>query len=209
MLIELSQSALQAHFKTVCSVPMFLAHHCQLQNSLMLNNKEAEQLARLQSEKRRAEFILGRYALKDALTHIGKNTDTTLITWPDQSCSLSHSSGHAVAIACPAVAGIGIDIQLDKMPMLAMANRMLCKDMFEYWQQLPDIFKAKTLQRFWTIYEAIYKACPSPQPANFRHYRLLAPEAMQGLAIIDHTIYQFSIYSAELRHGFISIAIRD
>jgi 4'-phosphopantetheinyl transferase EntD len=123
-------------------------------------------------------------------------------------CSLSHSEGHAVAVSSAHTAGIGVDLQLKKIPPFAMAERILSDDTLAHWLELPEGEKAKALQRFWTANEAVYKACPSPQPAYFRHYRLESPFSADGMASIDGTDYRFSVHSAELADGFISLAIR-
>lgn len=208
MSIELNQTALQSHFGAVCSAPIFLAHR-QGQSGLEgLSFLETEKLSAISSEKRRAEYLLGRHALKEALSRIGHDQDTGYITWPSAFCSLSHSEGHAVAVSASGVAGIGIDLQLKKIPPFAMAERILSGDTLASWQELPEADKAKALQRFWTANEAVYKACPSPQPAYFRHYRLESPFSDDGMASIDGTGYRFSVHSAELAEGFISLAIR-
>ena len=53
-----------------------------------------------------------------------------------------------------------------------VAERILTGATAAYWDGLPDADKAAALQRFWTVNEAVYKACPAPQPAYFRHYRM-------------------------------------
>jgi 4'-phosphopantetheinyl transferase EntD len=209
MLIDLNQSALQTYFGALCDAPIFISHHTKQQAGIALNFNETEKLAELTSEKRKVEYILGRYALKDVLAIIALGTDTSLISWPHANCSLSHSDGHAVAVASKAFSGVGIDLQLNKTPPFAMADRILSGQTLEYWQQLADLDKAKYLQRFWTANEAIYKACPAPQPAYFRHYRLHTPELLQSEASIDNTDLQFKVFSAELENGFISLALRQ
>ena len=209
MLIDLNQSALQTYFSVLCAAPIYIAHHAKLQNEIALNFNETEKLTEFTSEKRKIEYILGRYALKDVLASIALDTDTSRISWPHANCSLSHSDGHAVAVASKAFSGVGIDLQLNKTPPFTMADRILSGQTLEYWQQLAELDKAKYLQRFWTANEAIYKACPAPQPAYFRHYHLHTPELMQGEASIDNTDLQFKVFSAELKNGFISLAFRQ
>lgn len=208
MLIELNQLALQNYFGAVCTAPIFVCHQFQHGNLDDLNFNEMEKLAGFSSEKRKLEYILGRFALKNVLGKIGCDTDTSLIAWPSSFCSLSHSDAHAVAVSCLGGSGIGVDMQLNKTPPFAMADRILSGQTLDYWQQLSDLAKAKYLQRFWTANEAIYKACPAPQPAYFRHYRLQTPELMQSDASIDNTDLQFKVFSAELPNGFVSLAVR-
>ncbi len=208
MLIELKQSALQAYFGAVCTAPIFVAHQNVLEDIETLSFDEKNRIREFGSEKRKVEYILGRFALKDVLACINHHADTATIAWPCAFCSLSHSEGNAVAVAATAVPGIGIDLQLNRTPSFEIADRILSGPTLAFWQQLPEPDKAKTLQRLWTANEAIYKACPAPQPAYFRHYRVHSPDLMESLASIDNTPYQFIVYSAELTNGFISIAIR-
>ena len=208
MSIELSQAALQGHFGALSCAPIFLAHRQGGASVEGLSFNETEKLSAISSEKRRMEYLLGRHALKEALEHIDGDLDTSYVIWPSTFCSLRHSEGHAVAVSSSQVAGVGIDVQLKKIPPFAMAERILSGDTLASWQELPEADKAKALQRFWTANEAVYKACPSPQPAYFRHYRLESPFSADGMASIDGTDYRFSVHSAELADGFISLAIR-
>lgn len=209
MLIELNQSALQAHFGAACSAPIFIAHRNVVENVESFTPSEKNRMREFASEKRKAEYILGRFALQDVLACINHETDTSTISWPSAFCSLSHSEGNAVAVASIAVSGIGIDLQLNRTPSFEMADRILSGPTLAFWQQLLEHDKAKTLQRLWTANEAIYKACPAPQPAYFRHYRVHSPDLMESQASIDNTPYQFIVHSAELANGFISVAIRQ
>jgi 4'-phosphopantetheinyl transferase EntD len=209
MLIELNQPALQTHFGAVCTLPIFISHHDKQQDEIELNSNETEKLTEFTSEKRKVEYIFGRYALKEVLASIALDTDTSIISWPHANCSLSHSEANAVAVSSLSVAGIGIDLQLNRTPLFEVADRILSGPTLAYWKQLPEVVKAKTLQRLWTANEAIYKACPAPQPAYFRHYRLHTPELMQSEASIDNTDLQFKVFSAELLNGFVSLAVRQ
>jgi 4'-phosphopantetheinyl transferase EntD len=209
MWIELNQSALQTYFGALCANPIFISYHAKLQDEIALNYNETEKFTEFTSDKRKTEYVLGRYALKEVLASVALNTDTSCISWPHANCSLSHSDGHAVAVASKAYSGVGIDLQLNKTPPFAMADRILSGQTLEYWQHLAETDKAKYLQRFWTANEAIYKACPAPQPAYFRHYRLHTPESLESDASIDNTDLQFKVFSAELENGFISLALRQ
>lgn len=208
MSIELSQAALQAHFGAVCTAPIFLAHRDRIEPDMALSDAESLNGEAMASEKRRAEYLLGRSALKAVLARLGLNADTAAVRWPSTFCSLSHSHGHAVAVGLPGGQGVGIDLQLRKSPPFAMAERILTGDTVAYWDGLPEPERAAALQRFWTVNEAVYKACPAPQPAYFRHYRMHAPAAMDGEVSIDGTDYRFRVHTAALPEGFVSLALR-
>ena len=208
MSIELSQSALQVHFGAVCTAPILLAHCDRADPDMVLSDAESLAGEGMASEKRRAEYLLGRCALKSVLAALGHDTDTAAVRWPSPFCSLSHSHGHALAVGLAGGQGIGIDLQLQKTPPFALAERILTGATAAYWDGLPDGDKAAALQRFWTVNEAVYKACPAPQPAYFRHYRMHAPAAMDGEVSIDGTDYRFRVHTAALADGFASLALR-
>lgn len=208
MSIDLNEAALRRHFGAVCSVPMVLVHRNGSEAGLELTAAESQLQSAIGSEKRRQEYLIGRTALKSALSAIGSSEDTAAITWPSPFCSLSHSHGHAVAVARLQGGGVGIDLQLIKTPAPAMADRILSGDTLAHWQALPEALQGKALQRFWTVNEAVYKACPAPQPAYFRHYRMDAADAMDGVLSIDATDFRFMVHTAELNEGFISLAYR-
>ena len=208
MLTELKQSVLSEHFSKVCNKPIFLAVQHQTQNTEELTDRECVKLASLSSQKRKIEYIQGRLALKDVLKQIAYATDTSVLTWPNAYCSLSHSEGFAIAVASTATKGLGLDLQLSKMPSIEMAERILSKQTLSYWQALPELQKNQSLQRLWTVNEAVYKASPEPQPANFRQYLIDKPESMQCTVRVESNKLDYSVFSLELPHGFISIAMR-
>lgn len=208
MSIELDEAALRRHFGSVCQEPVIVVHRNRLEADFELTAAEQQLQSAFASESRRKEYLLGRSALKSALSAIGKSPDTAAITWPSPFCSLSHSHGHAVAVSQEHGKGLGIDLQLIKTPALTMADRILSGDTLAYWQALPAVEQASHLQRFWTVNEAVYKACPAPQPAYFRHYRMHAAGSMDSLLTIDGSDYRFMVHTAALEEGFISLAYR-
>lgn len=209
MLIDLEEAALRQAFGAVCTVPIFFAlrdHSCPLP---MLSMAEQNQYAGMSSEKRRAEYRLGRAALKSVLVNSGRHEDTTAVQWPSRYCSLSHSHGHAVAVALQdGGQGIGIDLQLQRTPPLMLAERILAEEARLWWQRLSSVEQLSALQRFWTVNEAVYKACPVPQPAYFRHYRMADPAAFSSLLSIDGTDYCFQVHTLALADGYMSLALR-
>lgn len=208
MSIELKKAAISEHFSKVCSKPIFFSVQHQSVNTSSFSKRESQKLASISSEKRKAEFIQGRLALKEVLSQINCDTDTSNLSWPNMYCSLSHSEGFAVALASTATKGLGLDIQLTKMPSMAIAERILSKKSFTYWQALPDEQKPHALQRLWTVNEAVYKASPEPQPANYRQYFIDKPDSMQCTVRVESTKLDYLVFSLELPHGFISIAMR-
>jgi 4'-phosphopantetheinyl transferase EntD len=208
MSIELNESALRSHFGSVCSIPALIEYRHQVEEGFELTAAESLLQSAMGSAHRQLEYRIGRSALKAVLAAIGKNTDTSVITWPSPFCSLSHSHGHAIAVARIEGEGIGIDLQLIKTPAQATADRILSSETLRFWRGLPEARQSRVLQRFWTVNEAVYKACPAPQPAYFRHYRMEDAEAMDGKVTIEGTDLCFMAHTAELTDGFVSLAYR-
>lgn len=205
---DLNVQAIRAALGTALPVPFLLAVQSPDDAPEALRAAEREQLAGMSSASRQQDYKQGRAALKRILSELGRNTDTTLLQWPDAQCALSHSGGYAIAVGLASGSGIGVDLQLHKAPPDAVAGRILSHNTLDYWQALPEPERAPALQRLWTANEAIYKACPGPQPAYFRHYRLLQPQCLYSEAVIDGTDYVFKVASMVLPCGFLSIAMR-
>ncbi|MEY2867478.1 MAG: hypothetical protein RIQ43_1504 [Pseudomonadota bacterium] len=208
MSIELNESSLRNAFGAVCNAPILLEVRDLSCPAPELSSAEENQHAGMSSEKRRAEFLIGRAALKAVLTALGRSDDTAGVVWPSKFFSLSHSHGYAVAVGLAEGNGIGIDLQLQRTPPFMMAERILADDTLEWWRQLPESSQAQALQRFWTVNEAVYKACPAPQPAYFRHYRMANPVQLNSALTIDGTDYRFEVHTLALAEGFLSLALR-
>jgi 4'-phosphopantetheinyl transferase EntD len=208
MSTDLHAQSLRAAFGAVCTAPILLEVRDLSCPAPELSTGEETQLAGMSSDKRRAEYLIGRAALKAVLGALGKSDDTSAVVWPSAFCSLSHSHGHAIAVGIEGRTGIGIDLQLQRTPPFMMAERILADDTLDWWRALPEPEQASALQRFWTVNEAVYKACPAPQPAYFRHYRMADPTRLNSDLTIDGTDYRFEVHTLALAEGFISLALR-
>ncbi|WP_395771411.1 4'-phosphopantetheinyl transferase family protein [Arenimonas sp.] len=208
MSIDLNGPSLQLALGAVCTTPILLEVRDLSCPAPELSASEENQYAGMSSEKRRAEFRIGRAALKAVLAALGKSDDTASVVWPNTFCSLSHSHGYAVAVGLADGHGIGIDLQLQRTPPFKMAERILADDTLEWWRHLPESLQAHALQRFWTVNEAVYKACPVPQPAYFRNYRMADPTQFDSVLSIDGTDYRFDVHTLALADGFLSLALR-
>jgi 4'-phosphopantetheinyl transferase EntD len=209
MLPELTLPAMREFIGTAFTVPILIALQGPEDAQPAMTPAEREQLSRMGSAQRQHDYRCGRAALKQILAALGRDTETAHMQWPDAFCSLSHSGGMAVAAGLPAGGGIGIDLQLDKRPPDALADRLLSKETLAIWKRMPEQERATALQRFWTVNEAVYKACPGPQPAYFRHYRMIDPMAYATEVVIEGTDYRFQVASLALKNGFLSLAVRS
>lgn len=208
MWLDFNQARLREYFATALNAPLLIAVQTPRDDSPELTPAEHEQLAGITAISRARDYQLGRGALKRVLAEQHRDADTTRLQWPDARCSLSHSGGYAVAVGLQSGEGIGVDLQLIKRPQAAVAERLLSSETLHYWQQLPESEQSDALLRFWTVNEAIYKACPGPQPAYFRHYRLNHPDRLNGTASIEGTALNFRAVSLQVPDGYLSIAVR-
>ena len=209
MLPELTLPAMREFIGTAFTVPILFALQGPEDALPAMSPAEREQMSHMGSVQRQNDYRCGRAALKQVLAALGRDTETAHMQWPNAFCSLSHSGGLAVAAGVRNGGGIGIDLQLFKRPPEAMADRILSQETLALWKQMPEEERATALQRFWTVNEAVYKACPGPQPAYFRHYRMIDPMAFATEVVIEGTDYRFQVASLALKNGFLSMVVRS
>ena len=118
-------------------------HHCRFRYAItslhLLNNLPPEKLPEVNiglSEKRNQEYLLGRLSIKDALGSLGypptwieRDQRTKTPVWPEGiTGSLSHSSGLALAVVsnCPAILGLGVDLEKANRTIDLKIERHIC-----------------------------------------------------------------------------------
>lgn len=208
MLTNLDEASLREAIGAVCTAPILLSARCAQDPVPELSAGEAKRYSDITSLPRRAEYLLGRSALKPVLKALGRSEDTSSIQWPSLYCSLTHSHGHAIAVGSREAHGIGVDLQIHRKPPAAMADRLLSAETLAVWRKLPECEQSTALQRFWTVNEAVYKACPAPQPAYFRHYQMTDPMALNSIVQIDGMDCRFIVHSLPLVDGYLTLALR-
>ena len=148
------------------------------------------ELARLPDGLRRHDWLLGRAALKAVLGF----TDTSVVSFPNRSVSLTHSAGVAVAARCDGPqAGLGVDL--------------------EGWQQIDPrtarlylhAHERGDLLRLWTVKEALFKATPGNDTAVFLDYEVDDPHALKGTARDRHG-RTFEYLSTSRSEGWLTLA---
>jgi hypothetical protein len=155
------------------------------------------EVARVPEGLRRTDWLRGRAALKLLL---GDDADTSTVTFPNRSLSLTHAAGWAVAACCDDDKGdhigLGVDFEGDRQ-VDPRAARFFLRP-----QERGDLL------RLWTVKEALFKATPDNGGAMLLDYEVADANALAGTAR-DRAGRRFRYTSAPLRQGWLTIAVGD
>jgi acyl carrier protein len=147
---------------------------------------ELTQVAALSGASRGALWLTARRALRRALAGTGRPTDTSAYRFPGPVASLSHSADLAVAAVLAAdhdgVVGVGVDIELDRVPDPRTASFFLTGSELGWLESVPADEVPAVLTRLWTVKEALFKADPANADTALRDYEVADPAAMRGRA---------------------------
>lgn len=148
-------------------------------------------------------FLRGRTVLKKLCRKLSISLDTSLISFPNDTFSLTHSKHHAIAIMLDnsrLCDGVGIDVESIRPLNLLHASYFLNSD--ELVAAKP-ITSAK-LTQLWTIKESLFKSDGNLQDADLTRYKI----DIQSLsAIKDGTKFIFRSYNL-LNDYYLSIGFR-
>lgn len=166
-------------------VDLFLAdirdHDCEAMTGL-LRKECRERLARISHPRRRAQFILGRHLLEQALRRchgdiakgwqlVADRGKPRLIGEKTPEISLSHSR-ELVACALARVE-IGLDVEYCReRDFAALAAQICSPEEVRQLRSLPDAEQGMSFYRMWTLNEATYKLYGGELPAlvdTWRH----------------------------------------
>jgi len=155
------------------------------------------ELAQVPEGLRRTDWLRGRAALKLLL---GQESDTSTVTFPHRSLSLTHAAGWAVAAGCDADdgghIGLGVDFEGGRRVDPRAARFFLRPH------------ERGDLLRLWTVKEALFKATPDNGGAMLLDYEVADANALAGTAS-DRSGRRFRYTSAPLRQGWLTIAVGD
>jgi acyl carrier protein len=165
---------------------------------------ETAQYAVVPGAARRRSWLVARRALRRALGCCDRGVDTSGFTMPNPLVSLTHSAELAIA-AVPAdpgrVAGIGVDVELDRCPDPRTARFFLTAAERRWAGDRPA-----DLLRLWTVKEALFKADPHNAGTVLTDYVLATPRAGRGLAFGPDG-RRFHYRTTRLHRGALSVAL--
>jgi 4'-phosphopantetheinyl transferase EntD len=172
---------------------------------------ELLQLQPIHSAKRIESWLLGRAALKNLLRNLGLDTDTSLLSFPHSSLSLSHTANAAIAVCVQddRVSGVGVDIERKRDMNPKSGRFFLLPDEQAYVDRVVENLKSNELLRLWTLKESLFKADSSNKRKTLKEYFLFNASRMSGLAAerSQPTNPSYRYASLTYDHFFIAAAV--
>lgn len=209
MLIE--ETKLEAELQECLGCRIACSIHCGELPELKMNAREAELFAALKNERRRSSWIRGRHVLKNLLRRLGRNEDTSEISFPNRSLSLSHSADCAVAVALDVSVGTGIGVDLEYMRETKddMTRFFLCDPERAWFCAQPESSRNRQMIRLWTAKEAIFKSDVHNESLTLIKYELADPSADRGGALInsENGSRNFRYASMDLGEAWLSVSV--
>ena len=162
------------------------------------------------SQKRRAEFTLGRICAHGALSRFGlesepilRNPETREPCWPDSIWgSITHSAGFvAVAVGLKKeIQGVGIDLESLSRSVNFNIKRQVCVDSeLEWLESLPAEQANRALRIIFSAKESIFK-CIYPSTKTYLSFKDAAVSVNETEKNFTFTI--FKSFPGIIQHGF-------
>ena len=173
----------------------------------ILSPAEQVQFDSLEFEQRRAEWILGRTALKGLLKSLGRDDDTSMVQVFDRQVSISHSDGVAIAVGTTrSHSGIGVDFERFRPVRPGFTSWFLNDAELKYLRAKRDSDTSNQTIRLWTIKEAAFKCHPENRGRVMRDFTIDHPgERVCSIKCSDGKRFRAVTYN--VAGGLISIAI--
>ena len=141
---------------------------------------EQKQMQKFYSLPRYKNWMLGRSALKNLLSTLDLDSDTSNLKFPNHKFSLSHCSNLAVAAGLTSdqqsIRGVGIDMEFNRSVSDNHAKFFLSSE------ERKIIQSDNHRLRLWTIKEALFKSDPNNNETVLRDYKIENPIRIQGEA---------------------------
>lgn len=205
----LDDARLQQRLTAIFSNTMRV-HSITGDDAIELNHEETCRFNAFVIDKRRQEWKRGRQALKGVLRKLGKDDDTSMITFPNRQLSLSHHADYAIAIGTNSgdIDGIGIDVEsIRSLP--ANAYRFFMTKVEQDWLATCSNHDLKREAiRLWSIKEALFKADPENEGCGLYQYETRSAKDQRGCGkktINDNLSFFYE--SLAINNGFLSVAI--
>jgi phosphopantetheinyl transferase len=174
-----------------------------------LSVQERDVYDRLCDSPRASSWLKGRAALKILLEKQGLSDDTSALSFPHPSISLSHSGKLAVAAGClpePGCAGIGVDFEAGRKVNPRIARFFLTEAEQAWLNARPAAEISDSLLRLWTVKEALFKSDPRNSTSVLNDYELARPGEAEGSARRDGVLV-YNYQSFRYADGWLSIAM--
>jgi 4'-phosphopantetheinyl transferase EntD len=198
-------------------VPVRLTAATRPLDPAQLTDAEACRWRSLPAGPRRTEWLLGRRALHLLLEVLGREGDSSGLSFPHPGLSLTHAGGIAVAAgvdtaaagAGVAVCGLGVDYEPRRSSVDSRLARLFLDTTEQAWV---DRFGARgrgdEIMRLWTVKEALFKATPDNRDVTVAAYAVEDPAATHGAARGPcPSASELGYASVDLPTGFLAVAL--
>lgn len=149
-----------------------------------LSPAERKHYEALENTARAKSWLLGRAALKSLCCEVDGCADIDALSFPNARFSLTHSADLALAVAEPsrALAGIGVDLEVDTRMQPAAARFFLTGREHEWLKSQASERWPDHLLRLWCIKEAVFKANPENSGEMLVDHEVAKPAHAMGAA---------------------------
>ena len=207
----LDETQLERTLTEGLGVPVIITISEDAMDHRQLSAGEMQRFTELKTTPRRRSWLRGRHALKRLLVRMGESDDTSSISFPHSRFSLTHAASYALAAGAHAactIAGIGVDLELDRFPHPRSARFFLSPAEQEWVHGLPEATQTTQLLRLWTVKEALFKSDPENLNTMLYDYCLDAPEAQSGSARrLGNETVRIRYLSVATERGFLTVAV--
>jgi phosphopantetheinyl transferase len=192
------------------------------QVDVFLHPQEISYLCDLPSEKQQANYLLGRYAAKAAVSHYEAGiplasirVESGIFSHPilyspnkdKMQVSLSHCDQHAVALTFPESHPMGVDLEICIQRANPAIGEHLSSKEKQLLSALQDSYPGKAHILFWTLKEALSKVLRTGLLSSFDIYELQNIDRQSDGSWVTHfkNFPQYQGYSFSLGNLIASI----
>ena len=199
--------ALETSMAECLSAPLVIVRSDTTIAATDLNRAESLHFAEFRHEQRRLDWLRGRNALKQLLSTLNYNDDTTELRFPNRRVSLTHAGGSAYAVGTPACCvGIGIDYEPLRDVNINIARWFLNDDEIRWLMHEPRQNHCEELIRLWTIKEAAFKAHPDNEGLVLTKLAIANPAAARIEVNVAGIATPIRVTCRQFDAGYLSVA---
>jgi 4'-phosphopantetheinyl transferase EntD len=164
-------------------------------------------LNEMSNSRRKNDWLRGRNALKQVLSALGRDTDTSLIAFPHRQLSLTHAGGEAFSVAdISRTSGVGIDYE----PLRSVnqkITRWFLNPLEQAWlDSLGYACVDDQIVRLWTMKEAAFKSFPGNKDGSLLDFTVVEPGGRLSDVITAGGDHQVRVACELHEKGYLSVA---
>ena len=172
-----------------------------------LTRPEWVRLNEMSGAQRKKDWLRGRNALKQVLSALGRDTDTSLIAFPHRQLSVTHAGGEAFSVAdISRTSGVGIDYEPLRSVSQKMTRWFLNPSEQAWMDNLGYACVDDQIIRLWTMKEAAFKSYPGNKDGSLLDFTVVDPGARLSDVITVCGDYQIRVACELHEKGYLSVA---